>query len=193
LYFRKRPKRNPEAKRYYKLKVWRERREELFALCSPDVHRLAARINDLDELKAIARKVVHRINQERLRIKMYVPMDAAHEVADKLAEGALAWKNKKIAEGKLKIKNFGAMGFPKIPYTPYFTLVFAETKRRQKESAKRTNALRREKAEKKIFAAIKECEEKNIKITKTLIAKMTGIQREELSRRYKGCFLETAF
>jgi hypothetical protein len=51
------------------------------------------------------------------------------------------------------------MGFPKMRDLWEWDY-WQETTRRQKESAKRTNAIRREKAEKKIFTAIEECQGK---------------------------------
>lgn len=59
---------------------------------------------------------------------------------------------------------------------------------RQRLSARRTHKLRTDETEQKINAAIKLLEESKSKVTKTAVAKLTGLSRQHISNRYGHLF-----
>ena len=188
---------NPEHPKWrYKIsrKEWlnkkreRDKCKELFIAGNHYAHRMAERCKDLEELKKLVLKDVKYQNMPGLRTyKDPLPKEDVKAIAEKLAVSAWDWQQKKISDGTARKINFGAMGFPKMRRLDRGAY-YEETKKRQQLSARRTHAIRRFKTEENIMYAIFKCTANEIKVTKTQIAKMVGIRREELSKRYDSCF-----
>jgi hypothetical protein len=151
-------------------------------------HWKAERCNSLDKLKELVLEDLKSKNRpELLNRKHPLSLMDVEWVAEKLAVSAWDWQQKKISQGTQRKINWGAMEFPRMRGLDWEAYC-EETKRRQKLSAIRTHEMRSKKTYDKIMYAIFLCKADNIKITKTLIAQMTGVRREELSRRYSYCF-----
>jgi hypothetical protein len=162
--------------------------KELFIAANHFAHKMAERGTPLDKLKKVVLTEVQKQNTPRLRNYLYpLHKDDVEKIAEKLAVSAWDWQQKKISEGTQRKINWGAMEFPKMGWRSDVAYC-EETKRRQWLSAKRTHEMRSKKTYDKIMYAIFLCKADNIKITKTLIAQITGVRREELSRRYSYCF-----
>jgi hypothetical protein len=98
---------------------------------------------------------------------------------------------------KRRSKKKGVMGFEPIPENldvPERKAEIkskAEIKRRQREGAKFTHSTRKRKTEKAIAKAIEQLKTEGKRVSKSAAARLAGISRETISRRYKYLFDES--
>jgi hypothetical protein len=85
-------------------------------------------------------------------------------------------------------KKKGVMGFDPIPSNMDSSERLAEVKRRERAGAKYTHSKRKQKTEEAIVKAIKQLKAEGKKVTKSAAARLIGISRESISRRYKHLF-----
>jgi hypothetical protein len=89
---------------------------------------------------------------------------------------------------KRRSKKKGVMGFEPIPENLDVPERKAEIKRRQREGAKFTHSTRKRKTEKAIAKAIEQLKTEGKRVSKSAAARLAGISRENISRRYKHLF-----
>jgi hypothetical protein len=89
---------------------------------------------------------------------------------------------------KRRSKKKEVMGFEPIPENLDVIERQTEVKRRQIEGAKFTHSARKQKTEKAIDKAIKQLKLEGKRITKSAVARLAGVRRETISRKYKHLF-----
>jgi len=80
------------------------------------------------------------------------------------------------------------MGLDPIPSDLNLSERQAEIKRREKYGARYTHSRRKQRTEEAIALAIEQLRTENRKITKSAVARRSGISRETISRSYKHLF-----
>jgi hypothetical protein len=97
------------------------------------------------------------------------------------------WDNRNQI-GNYSIKEKGVMGFEPISSDLDISERRAEIKRREQEGAKYTHSKQKRKTEEAIIKAIKQLKTEDKKVTKSAVARLAGISRETISKRYKDFF-----
>jgi hypothetical protein len=90
--------------------------------------------------------------------------------------------------GNYSIKEKGVMGFESISSDLDISERKAEIKRRQRDGAKHTHLIRKQKTEKAIIKAIHQLKTDGKKVTKSAVGRLAGVSRETISRRYRHLF-----
>jgi hypothetical protein len=97
------------------------------------------------------------------------------------------WNNRTYLTEHL-LKKKGVMGLDPIPADVSLSERQAEIKRREQNGARYTHSKRKQRTEEAIASAIEQLKTENSKITKSAVARRSGVSRETVSRNYKHLF-----